>query len=76
MAERIIRIAPYGRMANQMFQLMLAERLRLAIRDAKVVGHSLPEWNLVGPQAAKENALSLSVRSHVIPLGQVVYFAN
>jgi len=76
MAQRIIRIVPYGRMANQMFQLMVAERLRLAIKDAKVVGHSLPEWNLLSGPLPKEHSLSLSVRSNVMPIKQIVDFAN
>ncbi|WP_119389082.1 hypothetical protein [Taklimakanibacter lacteus] len=76
MAERIIRIVPYGRLANQMFQLMMAERLRRSIKGAKIVGHSLPEWNLVGEKPPMENALSVTVRASVVPIEQVIEFAN
>lgn len=76
MPERIIRISPAGRLANQMLQLMMAERLRLAIKDAKVAGYSLPQWNLVGDALPPENALSLSLRSYVVPLDQIIDFAN
>lgn len=76
MPERIIRITPYGRMANQMLQFMMAERLRLSIKDARIAGYSLPKWNLVSGALPKENALSLSIRSNVVPLEQIVDFAN
>lgn len=76
MPHRIIRIIPYGRMANQMFQLMMAERLRLSIRDARITGHSLPQWNLAGGARFAENGLSVSIRSHVAPVEQIIAFAN
>jgi hypothetical protein len=42
----------------------------------RVVGHSLPQWNLVGASPPPENALSVSIGSHVVPVDQVVDFAN
>ena len=76
MPHRIIRIIPQGRMANQMFQLMMAESLRSSIRDAEITGYSLPQWNLAGGAPLAENALSVSIRSHVAPIEQIIAFAN
>lgn len=76
MPRRTIRIIPYGRMANQMFQLMMAERLRLSIQDAEIASYSIPQWNLVGGVQRYENALSLSIRSNVAPIEQIMAFAN
>jgi hypothetical protein len=47
-----IVIAPLGRLANQMFQLMLATELRRRIgRDIPILGYDIPEWGLAAPQA-------------------------
>lgn len=79
MTARIIRIKPIGRMGNQMFQLMLAEKLRLAIRQAKIVGYSLPQWNLVGDPPPEDMAslpLLIKINKHVVPLDQIIAQAN
>jgi hypothetical protein len=47
-----IVIAPTGRLANQMFQLMLATELRNRVgRDIPILGYDMPEWGLTAPQA-------------------------
>lgn len=45
-----IVITPVGRMANQMFQLMLATELRRRSGlDIPILGYDLPEWGLTAP---------------------------
>ena len=52
-ARAPIIIRPRGRLANQMFQLMLAIELSRKIGGAPIFGYSLPEWGLIGPSAPK-----------------------
>jgi hypothetical protein len=45
-----IIIRPNGRLANQMFQLMLALELSKRIGGAPIFGFNLPEWGIKGQQ--------------------------
>lgn len=46
-----IVIAPMGRLANQVFQLMLATELKRRIgRDIPIFGYDIPEWGLAAPK--------------------------
>ncbi len=63
MGHKIIAVRPNGRLANQMFQVMLAFELKRIVRDARVMGFSLPEWGLtsepVTQSTLRGNALLL-----------------
>lgn len=50
MDKPIIVVRPKGRMANQMFQLMLAIELSQKLGGAPIFGYSLPEWGIMGPK--------------------------
>jgi hypothetical protein len=47
--EPLIAIMPGGRMANRMFQLMLAHEIRNRAGVGQIVGYDLPRWGLVSP---------------------------
>lgn len=44
---RVIEIEPNGRLANQMFQFMVAHSLAAAFGGAKIFGYRMTEWDLV-----------------------------
>ena len=54
--EPLIAIMPGGRMANRMFQLMLAHEIRNRAGVGQIVGYDLPRWGLVSalPEVAPE----------------------
>ncbi|OOZ40116.1 hypothetical protein [Solemya elarraichensis gill symbiont] len=46
MSNKIIAVRSDGRLANQMFQAMLAFELKNIVKEAQIMGLSLPEWGL------------------------------
>lgn len=61
-----IIIQPKGRLANQMFQLMVALEIKKKIPDIKIYGYRLDEWGLVAEQ----------LESSIIALPYVVIRGN
>ncbi|OOZ13384.1 hypothetical protein BOW35_10655 [Solemya velum gill symbiont] len=63
MSKKIIAIRSDGRLANQMFQLMLAFELKQLVPEAQIMGFALPEWGLASqplkPRTIQGNALLL-----------------
>jgi Glycosyl transferase family 11 len=59
----VIKIIPYGRLGNQMMQLMFATAVqRLATTPVSIEGYDLPEWGLSKPAspAAGKSAVALA----------------
>lgn len=50
MNKPIIIVRHKGRLANRMFQLMLAIELSKKLGDAPVFGYDIPEWKITGPK--------------------------
>jgi hypothetical protein len=53
MNKPIIIVRPKGRMANQMFQLMLAIEISKNLGGAPILGYDLPEWGIIGKKWPK-----------------------
>lgn len=70
----LIIIRQSGRLANQMFQLMLATELRNRTgKPVPVVGFDMPEWQLVSPSFTKPAGGSLALKRHVFDLDTAAY---
>lgn len=76
MNGRLIRVRPYGRLGNQMFQHMLADVLRRRIEGARIVGSHMPDWDISLPDREPPASFSVHLRGHVVPLDEIVAFAN
>jgi hypothetical protein len=73
MTEPQIYIHPMGRMANRMFQFMLASEIRRRAGVGRIVGHVLTRWGLVSPPADTIEKPYVVLRSHNFDLDHVAY---
>lgn len=71
MAPKII-INPRGRLANQMFQVMIAHELKLRVPAAEIYGISIPEWNLQYA-TTQPTETCLTLKRHKFDLEQAAY---
>ena len=73
MTEPQIYIHPMGRMANRMFQYMLASEIRRRAGVGRIVGHVLTRWGLVAPPAETIEKPYVVLRSHNFDLDHIAY---
>lgn len=69
---RHIRIRPFGRLGNRMFQHMFALALQARVPEATISGTSLPEWGISPPLAPPQpSAERLMIRRHDVPFDRL-----
>jgi hypothetical protein len=62
-----------GRMANRMFQLMLATELRRRAGLGRIVGLDLPRWGMVSPPVEVLETPVLILKDHAFDLNSAAY---
>jgi hypothetical protein len=72
---KLIAIEPTGRLANRMFQLMLATELRRRLSTrVPIIGYDMPEWNLRSPpHDGKVSSRFLLLKGHVFSLRRIAF---
>lgn len=74
MEDRAIVIRPNGRLANRMFQYMLATEIGRRVGDAiPVCGLALPEWNIALPAPGSHANPTVVLERHVFNLDRTAY---
>ena len=73
MSHPEILIQPNGRLANQMFQLMVALQIQRRAGVGKIFGYNMPEWKLVAPRIEKRERRALILEGHHFDLDYVAY---
>jgi len=71
-----IRIQPYGRTGNLMFQYMLGHILHREVPGSTFTGYRLPEWDLANADPVKSSGFSIQIRGHSIELERLIAFLN
>jgi hypothetical protein len=71
--EPQIAIYPWGRMANRMFQMMLAAELRRRAGVGRIVGYSMPRWDLVSPPVDTIDPPYAVLQGHRFDLDHAAY---
>ncbi|MEZ5742852.1 MAG: hypothetical protein R3D89_03715 [Sphingomonadaceae bacterium] len=72
--EQFIHISKFGRLANQMLQLMFAHELKRRIgRDILITGYDIPEFGLSGPERPEDGDIGaqIVIAQHITNLDQV-----
>lgn len=70
-----IRVFHRGRLANKMFQAMVALELKRRVPDASITGLDLPEWGLVTAPTVNTSS-SLVLRGHRLNLDGAAWLLN
>lgn len=75
--ERSIQIIRQGRLANQMFQLMLATELKRRLTDdIPILGYSMPEWKLFSANCTKPSGMTLTLKGQIFNLDRLAYLLS
>jgi hypothetical protein len=68
---RQIRIKPYGRLGNQMFQYMLALAFKMEAPNASISGYDMPAWGLAEPLRPGQERISVEIGTHRLPFRDI-----
>ena len=69
-----IRILPVGRLANQMFQYMVALRIQDLVPDLEIVGLEMDEWSLTSPSVGPRRKRTARIEGHLVPIDQIARY--
>lgn len=70
----MIIINPQGRLANQMFQLMLAHELKRRIgQETPITGFDMPDWKLVSKEDSSMSESTAHLRGHLFNLDRLAF---
>lgn len=73
MVQPEILIQPNGRLANQMFQMMIALQIQRRTGMGEILGYKMPEWKLVSRPVPDRERRSLVLHGHHFDLDYVAY---
>ena len=73
MSESEILIQPHGRLANQMFQMMIALQIQKRAGKGRILGYDMPEWKLVSPPVQKRPRRAVVLRNHIFDLDNAAF---
>lgn len=73
MSEPEILIQPRGRLANQMFQMIIALQIQKRAGGGRIVGYNMPEWKLVSPPVQQRQRRALVLSRHIFDLDNAAF---